>query len=197
MGFFVFILFIFVVCISILFSTLFWLLISKLYATSITLQAGDYLLEAWGAQGASYSTYQAGGKGGYSKGTLSLTTSDTLYITVGGTNGYNGGGNAGQTYSSGGGATHIALSSVAGGTPAPDICYGTYQASTPYCWIQTDTGCTYEDRYAYSDSSTSFSYHCSGWVRVPEYDYKVAGMLSNLVNSKSDILLVAGGGGGA
>ena len=143
----------------------------------VTLAKGKYILETWGAQGASYSTYQEGGKGGYSYGILTLDKTTTIHITVGGTNGYNGGGNKGQTYSSGGGATHMALSKAAGGNPAPDICYGSFQASTPYCWYQTNTGCSYEYRYAYSDNATSFSYHCGGWVRKPEYDYNVAGML--------------------
>ena len=163
----------------------------------VTLAKGKYILETWGAQGASYSTYQEGGKGGYSYGILTLDKTTTIHITVGGTNGYNGGGNKGQTYSSGGGATHMALSKAAGGNPAPDICYGSFQASTPYCWYQTNTGCSYEYRYAYSDNATSFSYHCGGWVRKPEYDYNVAGMLSGLKNKTSDVLIVAGGGGGA
>lgn len=78
----------------------------------VTLPAGRYKLEVWGAQGGgSY-----GGKGGYSVGILSLTSSATLYIAVGGeglnsksSGAYNGGStiNTGSDYG-GGGATHIA-----------------------------------------------------------------------------------------
>lgn len=83
---------------------------------SVTLNPGTYQLEAWGAQGGSYGGI--GGKGGYSKGTLTLTSRTTLYIVVGGqggtttgvtTNGgYNGGGYSVAYGAGGGGATHIA-----------------------------------------------------------------------------------------
>ena len=92
---------------------------------SVTLPAGRYRLETWGAQGGSYNTSIIGGLGGYSKGELTLNNSDTLYIVVGGSGswgfskngGYNGGGSIGHSSSnghgagSGGGATHIALRS--------------------------------------------------------------------------------------
>ena len=94
----------------------------------ITLGKGSHTLEVWGAQGGSYSTY-LGGKGGYSKGTLTLTEDTTAYVYVGGqpatvsTNrtvvpgGFNGGGNGyNRWYSStytygqgGGGASDIRL----------------------------------------------------------------------------------------
>lgn len=95
-------------------------------AQTITLPKGKYQLECWGAQGGSYPAYSriaVGGKGGYSKGILSLTQNTTLYLYVGGVGsqstsnsspaggGWNGGGNAlaGWSYSTGGGgATHIA-----------------------------------------------------------------------------------------
>lgn len=95
---------------------------------SITLPKGTYKLECWGAQGGigSYSTNGQVGKGGYSYGTLVLSSSTTVYLYVGGqggtgstsaTGGYNGGGAV--TYSEatsndcggGGGASHIATSS--------------------------------------------------------------------------------------
>ena len=169
---------------------------------SVTLKPGTYKLEAWGAQGGSYSSLDNGGYGGYSVGTYTITTQTTLYIGVGGQGGsysagFNGGGYAKL---GGGGASHIALSSkTGGGTQAPgSIAEGSFSSSTPYCWYQTASGCTYEGYYSYSSSSTSYSYHCSGWVRKPEYDYGAAqGTLAALVNNKSDVLLVAGGGGGA
>lgn len=85
---------------------------------------GYYLLETWGAQGGSYNeTYALGGKGGYSKGIIYLTTEDTLYIHTGGKGAYyatttagsvgsggiNGGGNAGYRGGTGGGATDIRI----------------------------------------------------------------------------------------
>ena len=173
--------------------------------TSVLLPVGRYKLEVWGAEGGSFAYHNnsAPGKGGYSSATYNVTTPTRVYVTVGGsgtdnawrgTGGYNGGGVGSAP---GGGATHMALSSVKGGGSAPDICYGSPSDSTPYCWLQTNTGCAYEDRYAYSNSSTSFSYHCSGWVRAPQYDYNVEGLLASLSSKTSDILLVAGGGAGS
>lgn len=97
---------------------------------------GDYKLEVWGAQGATYdSTSSYGGYGGYSVGVVSLEKGQQLYLNVGGQGnlatlqngvdisvpgGYNGGGNLRLHYNSdgtirvggsGGGATHIALTS--------------------------------------------------------------------------------------
>ena len=94
----------------------------------ITLGKGTHTLEVWGAQGGSYSTY-LGGKGGYSKGTLTLTEDTKAYVYVGGqpatvstnravvSGGFNGGGNGyNRWYSStytygqgGGGASDIRL----------------------------------------------------------------------------------------
>ena len=79
-------------------------------------------IECYGAQGGSgYST--TGGYGGYSKGNLSVTSGQTLYIYVGGAGattagGYNGGGAGGidigasQNGGGGGGATDIRLGST-------------------------------------------------------------------------------------
>ena len=85
--------------------------------------AGTYQLEVWGAEGAlsfgaqSYSSSETrnGGKGGYSKGTVTLTEGEVVRIYVGGKpsnhlGGWNGGGsNTGDTSGSsgGGGATDI------------------------------------------------------------------------------------------
>ena len=92
---------------------------------SVTLPAGTYKLEVWGAQGGTATNNTNGGYGGYSVGTINLNTSKTMYICVGGKGqngstsysgpgGYNGGGyayydpgcNGGG---GGGGATHIAF----------------------------------------------------------------------------------------
>ena len=75
----------------------------------ITLSKGAHTLEVWGAQGGSYETY-LGGKGGYSKGTLTLTEDTTVFVYVGGqpttvstnqtavTGGFNGGGDGYNRY---------------------------------------------------------------------------------------------------
>ncbi|MBA5793428.1 MULTISPECIES: glycine-rich protein, partial [unclassified Flavobacterium] len=87
---------------------------------TVTLPAGSYQIEMWGANGGG----TQGGIGGYSKGEFAHT-GGTLYIVVGGAGGtggipsdlnggYNGGGArpnpGGATRGSGGGATHISKS---------------------------------------------------------------------------------------
>ena len=88
----------------------------------IDLPAGTYKLEVWGAQGGSNDASFPGGLGGYSFGTINITTHTKLFIYVGGTGthgngtingGFNGGGagNASNSYiaGSGGGATDIRI----------------------------------------------------------------------------------------
>lgn len=71
---------------------------------------GIYTLEVWGAEGG---TSGYGGKGGYSKGNITLTQGQTLKIVVGGTSGYNGGGSGhGRPEDSGGGGTDIRKSTA-------------------------------------------------------------------------------------
>ena len=82
---------------------------------TITLPKGTYLLECWGAQGGYRSSSTYGGKGGYAKGTLTLTANTTLYLYAGGagnTGGTSGGFNGGgcrDTYSGGGGGSDIRI----------------------------------------------------------------------------------------
>ena len=98
---------------------------------NVTLNAGTYKLEVWGAQGGSYSTTYTGGKGGYSYGTLTLNNTTNLYVyvgkqgsahstTTGGTSagGFNGGGSAKTVAYSG------TTSYVTGGGGASDIRIG-------------------------------------------------------------------------
>ena len=83
---------------------------------------GTYKLEVWGAQGNDSTSTDitqvlyAGGNGGYSYGNVYLTGGTTLYIGVGSSSGYNGGGSGtclvaqwgdSTCGGSGGGATHI------------------------------------------------------------------------------------------
>lgn len=95
--------------------------------------AGSYKLKVWGAQGGSNTTNGTGtgGKGGYSYGNKTLSVGTQLYVCVGGagvtipgfnTNraagGYNGGGHGVNTTSdsrsTGGGCTHIAITTNRG-----------------------------------------------------------------------------------
>ena len=90
-------------------------------------QAGEYLIELWGADGASggdssYSNGGVGGLGGHIYGVVSLDAGDSLYYTLGGngiqtsTNGSGGGANGSGgshgevgTYSTGGGGGYSAI----------------------------------------------------------------------------------------
>lgn len=87
----------------------------------IKLPAGKYKLECWGAQGGYRSSSSYGGKGGYSVGTLNLSTDTLLYLRAGGSGGnnntnsgavvaggYNGGGYR-YGYPGGGGASDIRI----------------------------------------------------------------------------------------
>ena len=92
---------------------------------NITLNKGTFKLEAWGAEGGygyTNATTYAGGKGGYSYGTLTLTAETNLYVYVGGQGnsgtstssikegGFNGGGaSAYYRAGSGGGASDIRI----------------------------------------------------------------------------------------
>lgn len=79
----------------------------------VTLNAGRYKLEVWGAQGGYRSSASYAGKGGYSVGTLTLTERTNLFVRVGGsgnTSGFNGGGKR-NSYPGGGGASDIRIGS--------------------------------------------------------------------------------------
>lgn len=129
----------------------------------VTLPAGQYKLQCWGAQGGSNAadssygiTAQAGGKGGYSEGVITLSSPTTVRVYVGGAGtsskgGFNGGGSTtgSASYNSGneqgvsrmgggGGATDIRLSDgnllsrmiVAGGGSGGAMCYQKKTTST-------------------------------------------------------------------
>ena len=95
---------------------------------SVILPKGTYVLECWGAQGGNgnRNTSYPGGKGGYSKGTITLDKKTNLYLYTGGqglggttynssgattAGGFNGGGSATSLNSrgSGGGGTDIRI----------------------------------------------------------------------------------------
>lgn len=91
---------------------------------SITLPAGTYQLECWGAQGGYRSSSTYGGRGGYTRGTITLTNKKTvIYAYAGGEGnnstpsnststltpgGFNGGGDR-YYYCGGGGASDIRI----------------------------------------------------------------------------------------
>lgn len=82
---------------------------------SLTLPIGRYILECWGAQGGYRSSATYGGKGGYSKGTITLTEKTPIYVYVGGSGnsggsngGFNGGGSR-SNYPGGGGGSDIRI----------------------------------------------------------------------------------------
>ena len=88
---------------------------------SITLPAGRYCLECWGAQGGYRSSTEYGGKGGYSKGILTLKEATDVFLYAGGkggtnpllsngvvSGGFNGGGYR-YGYCGGGGASDIRI----------------------------------------------------------------------------------------
>ena len=89
-------------------------------AKNITLPAGKYKLEVWGAQGGYRSSSTYGGLGGYSIGTITLAESTTVYVYAGGAGntapgtatikvgGFNGGGYR-YKYNGGGGASDIRI----------------------------------------------------------------------------------------
>lgn len=86
---------------------------------------GIYVLTAEGAQGGNYETF-GGGYGGRVSVRVWLSKGEVLYVTVGGQNGYNGGGSA-STYGCGGGYTMISgnrkgvlLIAGGGGGASPD-----------------------------------------------------------------------------
>lgn len=85
---------------------------------TITLEPGTYTLEVWGASGGQSPHGTGGGKGGYGKGTYTVSKTTPIYIHTGGqgyatSGGYNGGGASKKSSDSayGGGATHIATAS--------------------------------------------------------------------------------------
>ncbi len=71
---------------------------------------GVVKIECWGAQGGS------GANGGYATGKMAVSSGDVLNVYVGGTNGYNGGGNGTASNRNGGGMSDVRV----GGTAIAD-----------------------------------------------------------------------------
>ena len=109
---------------------------------TITLPKGKYKLECWGAQGGYRSSTTYGGKGGYAKGTLTLTANTVIILVAGGagntggtSGGFNGGGKR-STYSGGGGGSDVRIATYSyysrvivaggGGSDGPSSIAGGY-----------------------------------------------------------------------
>ena len=85
---------------------------------TISLPAGQYKLECWGASGGYRTSKEYAGAGGYCHGTLTLLEDTDLYLYVGGSGntggssgGWNGGGRR-SSYPGGGGASDIRINST-------------------------------------------------------------------------------------
>ena len=186
----------------------------------VLLPAGQYKLQCWGAQGGSNAanssygiTAQAGGKGGYSEGVLTLTSKTTVRIYVGAAGsssagGFNGGGSTvgSSSYNSGdeqgvscmgggGGATDIRLSDgallsrmiVAGGGSGGAMCYK--KAKSSYT--------TWEDSgYVGTYLSSTYKSSWSGWTHaVDRTIYSISYTASNLYFSPGDKIRITVSGG--
>lgn len=91
--------------------------------------SGIYTMILSGAQGGNYGSYE-GGMGGSVSGSFYLYRGEVLTVTVGGQNGYNGGGTA-SVYGAGGGMTSLASDKkgtllIAGGGGGATALYGGY-----------------------------------------------------------------------
>lgn len=143
-----------------------------------TLTPGAYKLECWGGQGGTYSSY-IGGYGGYSKGTITLAKTTTVYVSVGGagsssstTAGFNGGGTGISSGRGGGGATDVRIGKnslysrviVAGGGGGAGVtsananpcgCGGGEYGGDGYCNNTTGSYTTGQNRSGGSASQTA------------------------------------------
>lgn len=145
---------------------------------SKTLKPGTYTLECWGGQGGTYSSY-IGGYGGYSKGTITLAKTTTVYVSVGGAGsssstaaGFNGGGTGISSGRGGGGATDVRIGQnslysrviVAGGGGGAGVtsananpcgCGGGEYGGDGYCNNTTGSYTTGQNRSGGSASQTA------------------------------------------
>lgn len=146
-------------------------------AVQISLPAGTFLMECWGAQGGSYnSSYAAGGRGGRANANLTLTEQVTAYLLTGGQGsygsntsgtgggGFNGGGAAGYRGGGGGGGTDIRFGTndvnhrgiVAGGGGGAYAYSSSYKAAGGYAGAKSTAAA---DGSAYSSQYSAFAGH--------------------------------------
>ena len=154
-------------------------------AKSIALPKGTYQLEVWGAMGGYRSDITYAGKGGYAKGTLTLTAkSTTLYLLAGGaggnsttnsgavvTGGFNGGGYR-YGFPGGGGASDVRIGSNSylarvivaggGGSCGANSKYGQYGGGT-----QGGAATESYGSYGYGGTQTGFTTSATPLDSIP------------------------------
>lgn len=190
---------------------------------SVILPKGTYVLECWGAQGGNGygNTSYPGGKGGYSKGTITLNKKTNLYLYTGGqglggttynssgattAGGFNGGGSATSQNSrgSGGGGTDIRIGTDS--LYARVLVAGGGSGSSGYTSSAGFAGGGISGKtYGNADSSTGSSYYGGGGSQtkggaIAPYNgnYATAGSFGQggNYNAKSNTYYGSGGGGG-
>ena len=164
---------------------------------------GDYRLEVWGAQGNYNSDREnAGGTGGYSAGTVHLYAGETIYICVGGQNGFNGGGSGGSDGwggggGNGGGATHMAsrsgqLSGLSGYRESIYLVAGGGGGG-----IEGGTGAsTWPGATCYATGGTQTRPGSCNGGHSGGFGYGGSGRPSNISRGDSPFIQNGGGGGG-
>lgn len=190
---------------------------------SVILPKGTYVLECWGAQGGNGTgnTSYPGGKGGYSKGTITLDKKTNLYLYTGGqglggttynssgattVGGFNGGGSATSQNSrgSGGGGTDIRIGTDS--LYARVLVAGGGSGSSGYVSVAGFAGGGISGKaYGNTDSTTGTSYYGGGGSQteggaIAPYNgnYATAGSFGQGGNytSGSSTYYGSGGGGG-
>lgn len=190
---------------------------------SVILPKGQYQLECWGAQGGNGSSNGSylGGKGGYSKGIITLNRKTNLYLYAGGqglngttynsngattAGGFNGGGlvNSLNNRGSGGGGTDIRI--AVDSLYARVLVAGGGSGSSGYANIAGFAGGGISGKtYGNADSSTGSSYYGGGGSQtkggaIAPYsgNYATAGSFGQggNYNAKSSTYYGSGGGGG-
>jgi hypothetical protein len=106
---------------------------------------GDYIIEAWGAQGFAGDPGRSGGKGAYATGTFSLTAGETLYIVVGqkGTGGTNSGGGGGGSFVVDSSGSPLVIAGGGGGTRLSVYQNGCDGRSSQYAGTGSSSGATW------------------------------------------------------
>lgn len=190
-------------------------------AKSITLPKGQYQLECWGAQGGNGTndTSQPGGKGGYSKGIITLNKKTNLYLYTGGqglngttynsngattTGGFNGGGSTTSMNNrgSGGGGTDIRI--AVDSLYARVLVAGGGSGSTGYTTSAGFAGGGISGKtYNNQDSSNGGSWYGGGGsqtqggaANTTYSDYATAGSFGQGGNYNSGSYTYCGSGGG-
>ena len=190
---------------------------------SVILPKGQYQLECWGAQGGNgtNNTSQPGGKGGYSKGIITLNKKTNLYLYTGGqglngttynsngattAGGFNGGGSATSVNSrgSGGGGTDIRI--AVDSLYARVLVAGGGSGSSGYTSLAGFAGGGISGKtYNNQDSSSGSSWYGGGGsqtqggaANTSYSNYTTAGSFGQggNYNSGSNTYYGSGGGGG-